>query len=125
MSGTPMPRSPLGFDAFSASVALGVIAGALSVLWPPLDGLVAALASLAVVGAAMRYGSRSRAGRRRLTARGATVVGIAGLTAIVFLDPPAPLALWRGLLLGLSIVPWWAVERRRPDFVPPPAGSRA
>ncbi|HTW55309.1 MAG TPA: hypothetical protein VMG36_02525 [Thermoplasmata archaeon] len=125
MSAPSLPRPSLGFDAFSAAVAVGVIAGALSVVWPSLDGLTAALAALAVAAVAVRHADRPRADGWRPTARGLAVVAVCGAAAGLFLDPPPPLAAWRGMLLGLSLVPWWMVERRRPIVGRAPVGSGA
>jgi hypothetical protein len=106
---------PLGFEAFGAACGLAVVAGALSVLAPGLSMLTASLATLAVAGWA--------AGRRRTeglgTGRALRVVAylppFAALAAagLLFLDPADPLGPWRGLALGLGLVPLWTVERLR------------
>jgi hypothetical protein len=104
-----------GSEAFGTACGLAVIAGALSVLAPGLDLLVAAMVALGCAGWASlhrRAGCRTGFGRRGPLAL-LLALGCLGGGAAVFLDAPAPLRPWRALALGLALVPLWAIERRR------------
>lgn len=103
---------PVEFDTFRVAVALAIIAGALGIVAPYLDALAAALAALAAAGWAAgrardRAGGPARAGAGRFAGGVCVLLGAAGF----FLLPP-PLAVARGLLLGLSWLPLWWLERR-------------
>lgn len=113
MTGPPDRATTFGFDAFSMAVGLAVIAGGLSLLRSDLDGLVAALAALAVAGAVVTGGSPRAVRRWRPSAPGAGALVVFATGGGLFLAGPALIAPWRGLLLGVSLLPWWLVERRR------------
>lgn len=108
---TRLSPGGIEFDAFNVGVGLGVIAGGLSMVAPYLDALTAALAALACAGWAA---ARSR----RVTGRAARVVSMQGAGVLslslgtgAFFLLPGPMAVARGLALGLSLVPLWFVER--------------
>ncbi len=121
MTATGPPGVSVEFEAFGAAVGSAVVAGALSIVAPFLSALTAALAALAVAGwFSRRLGSGSawREVVRRDRLAGAALVG-AG--AVVFLVPVPGLENLKALLLGLSFVPLWLVERRGPA-APRPVG---
>jgi hypothetical protein len=104
----------LGFETFGAACGLAVVAGALATLVPSLDALTVALVALSVAGWASLH-RRSAGPGRVLAGPLGTYLGpllLLGAGATTFLCAPAPLVPWRGLVLGLSLVPLWAVERR-------------
>ncbi len=111
MTPRPVPRAPLELDTFRVAVGLGVIAGALALLFPPLNSLVAALVALAAAGWMAGW---SRSGRETSRPVGTGIawacVGLGG-AAFVALDPPW--AAGRGLVLSLSLLPLWLLDRRR------------
>jgi hypothetical protein len=101
-------------DLAEASGAFGLLSGLLSALLPYFLGLTLALS---IVGAGVGLlrlfgpGAEAASGPRHALALLAPVA--VGWT--VFVADPAPVARWRGLLLGLSSIPlWWTVRRRRP-----------
>jgi hypothetical protein len=114
MSGRTVASGPLGFEAFGTSCGLALVAGALAAVVPSLAMLTAALVALALAGwASLR---RRAEGGRTLGSRPATyALPLAALTcgALVFVDPADPFGPWKALALGLTVVPLWAVERRR------------
>ena len=77
------PSSLLGFETFGTAIGLAVVAGALSLLTPALSVLTGTLAALAIAAAG----------------------------AAAYLDPLGPLGPFRGLILGVSLVPLWVAER--------------
>jgi hypothetical protein len=115
VSGRTVLPGELGFDAFGTACGLGVVAGALGVVVPSLDLLTLTLVALAVAGWASHH--RRPPDPMRPVARplgaylGSFVVLAVGTVA--FFDAPGPVAPWRGLLLGLTAVPLWVVERGR------------
>ncbi len=116
--------SLLGFETFGTAVGLALVAGALSLVAPTLTVLTGTLAALAIAGwASLRY----REGRPRRWAGSSArwlTLAAAATGALVYLDPPGLMAPFRGLVIGIGLVPLWAGERpiaRRP----PAAGSSA
>jgi hypothetical protein len=112
MTGRPFPGSLLGFETFGAAVGLTIVAGALSLVAPDLTVLAGTLAALAVAGwASLRYRGRPvPAGNRSGTPWVALAAAAAG--AVAFLDPPGLLGAFRGLILGIGLVPLWVAERK-------------
>jgi hypothetical protein len=103
---------PVEFDTFRAAVGLAIIAGALGLVAPYLDSLAAALAALAAAGWAAAHARQRSAGASGVgPARSAGLASVA-LGAAAFFLLPGPLALGRGLLLGLAWLPMWWIERR-------------
>lgn len=105
-------RSPLGFEAFGTACGLAVVAGAVALLAPGLTMLTGALVALAVAGWASLH--RPASGRRPTSIAYLPPFAILAVAGGVFLDPTAPLGSGRALLLGLSVVPLWVVERGAP-----------
>jgi hypothetical protein len=105
-------------DVVGVGVGTALVSGALSVVAPSLAALTGTLAVLSLAG----WGLLSRqhpAGLRGTGAfRSATALGLLGLGAALFVDPPGPWSAFRGLALGLSLVPLWAVARRLPRGTP-------
>ena len=116
MTSAAVSAGAIGREAFGTACGLAVVAGGLSVVLPTFGLLTVTLVALALAGWASVH--RRVAGVRRPVGSGLATYGLpfavlAGV-AIVFFDPPGPLAPWRALLLGLGTVPLWTVERRRP-----------
>ncbi len=105
----------VGSEAFGTACGLAVIVGALAVVAPELDLLVAAMVALGLAG----WASVHRRGRPRLgpgagrRAAYAIAFSVLGAGVVLFVAAPAPLGPWRPLLLGLGVLPLWTVERRR------------
>lgn len=100
-----------GREAFGTACGLAVVSGALSVVVPLFDVLTATLVALAVAGwAAVHRRGSSSLGGSVWTYAGA--LSVLGASAAVFVDAPPPTAPWRAFLLGLAVVPLWAVEQR-------------
>lgn len=115
MSAPGVGTGELGFDAFGSACGLAVISGGLSLVVPMFVPLTATLAALAVAGwASIHRSGRMRVGRSLVLAvtYGAPFVALS-VGAVVFLDPPGSLGAYRGLLLGVALVPLWAAERAR------------
>lgn len=97
-------------DTFRTAVGLAIVAGALALVAPYLDGLVAALAALAGAGWVATRTHRRTAGT---AASGATALALAivgaGVAAFLFL--PEPWSSARGLALAGSWLPMWWRER--------------
>ena len=106
----------LGREAFGTAVGLAVVVGALSVVLPAFDALTGTLVALAVAGWASGHRRGNGAPRWRPGSIGASRVALAvlGIAVAGFVDPPPPIATYRGLALGLGVVPLWWAERRRP-----------
>ncbi len=107
----PTPAA-LEFDTFSVAVGLSIIVGALALVAPYLNALTVALVALA---AAVWAAGRARGGTgglsRTLTDQaGGLLATTAGIGAFFLL--PGPFATARGLVLALSVVPMWWIERR-------------
>ncbi len=99
-------------DTFRVAVGLAVVAGGLALVAPYLDALVAALAALATAGwAAGRARTRESGGPAIDGARGAALACVA-VGAVAFLTLRGPVGAARGLLLALSWLPLWWLERR-------------
>jgi len=112
----PLSAGNLGFEAFGTACGLAVVAGALSVVVPTFDVLTATLVALALAGWASLH---RREGRRPGRPTGPVAVYTASFAVLatavaVFFEAPGPWAPWRALVLGLGVVPLWAVERRGP-----------
>jgi hypothetical protein len=113
MIGRLASPSRLGFETFGTAVGLGVVVGALSLVAGQLCVLSGTLAALAIAGwASLRYREGRPGGWVGSGTRWAALTAVAA-GAVVYLDPPPPLAPLRALLLGLGLVPLWVVERRR------------
>lgn len=109
----------LEFEAFGAAVGSAVVCGALSVHFPFLDAPTATLAALALAGwlsLARRRGSLAwdRVGRRPVAA----LASLGGASAI-YLTAPSVLVPVRGLLLGVSLIPLFLLERSTTSHSPP------
>lgn len=110
------PTDPVaGSEAFGTACGLAVVVGAMSVVVPALDVLVAAMTALALAGwASLHRGRRLGSGsRRRRQPAYAVAFSAIAVAALLYMDPPTPLAPWHALGLGLATVPLWTVERRR------------
>jgi len=110
---------PVEFEAFGASVGSAVICGALSVLAPVLDSATAALAALAVAGWVSRARQTGALARDRMGRSPVAALGSLGGAGVLFLVPPPALVPFRGLLLGVSLVPLFLAERSRSVRAPP------
>jgi len=108
----PLGGAPLGeFDVFGVATGCTLVVGALSILAPFLTALAGTLAALVLAGwcsTLRRDGTSLRRAAR--PDRGFALVTF-GLGVFLFLSPVG-LATFRGLLLGLAVLPLWAVERR-------------
>lgn len=104
----------LGFEAFGTSCGLAVVTGGLSVVRPAFDVLTVTLVALALAGWASRHrGAAAHPGPRPRHPVGYAVAFVLlGMAGLMFFDPPGPVVPLRALLLGLGVVPLWAVERR-------------
>jgi hypothetical protein len=115
----------LGREAFGTACGLSVVVGGLGTVAPGFDALVATLVVLAL--AAWASVHRRAYGGLAAIARAPAAFGGAfaalALAAAASAAAPAPLAAWRGLVLGLGLVPLWVVERRRRSV--PPRGPGA
>ena len=116
----PDPRavSPGELDTFRVAVGLSIVAGGLALAAPFLDGLVAALAALAAAGWVSGRARVRRAGGPGVdSARLAALACVAfGAVAFLFLHGSPGAA--RGLVLGLSWLPLWWLERRESVPIP-------
>ena len=99
-------------DALGLAVGLAIVTGGLSLLAPFLVALVEALAALAVASWAMVVAEDRAAGPAPRSRRRAMALAILVLGASGFLLAPSAAAPFRGILLALTLVPLWAVERR-------------
>jgi hypothetical protein len=103
--------SLLGFETFGTAVGLALVVGALSLVAPPLTVLAGTLAALAIAGwASLRYREHLPPRWAGSSARWAAVAA-ASAGALVYLDPPGVMAPFRGLVLGVGLVPLWVAER--------------
>ena len=108
----PLGGAPLGdFDVFGVATGCTVVVGALSVLAPFLTALAGTLAALVLAGWCSTL-RRDGTSLRRVARpdRGFALVAF-GLGVFLFLGPVG-LTPFRGLSLGLAVVPLWTVERR-------------
>lgn len=99
-------------DVVGVSVGAGLVSGALSTVAPALAGLTGALAALALAGWVALAQQTSGSIRDVLTRSSAGALASVGLGSGIFLAGGASLAPFRGLALGLSLVPLWGVARR-------------
>ncbi len=103
--------SLLGFETFGTAVGLSLVVGALSLVAPMLTVLAGTLAALAIAGwASLRYRERRPLRWAGSSARWAALAATAA-GALVYLDPPLAVAPFRGLVLGVGLVPLWVSER--------------
>jgi hypothetical protein len=108
--GRPFPS--VEFDTFGVALGLAVVAGGLALAAPFLNSLVVTLVALACAGWAA---GRSRCGQGwadllQLTRLAGVLLVMVGAGA--FLGIPVVLSPERGLLLALSPIPLWFLERR-------------
>jgi hypothetical protein len=113
-----MTRSSFGsalgeFDVLGVATTCALVVGAFSLLAPFLSSLTGTLAALALAGwcSKLRPGGASVRGIVR-PGRGIALAAFGG-GVILFVGPLAS-SLFRGLVLGVAIVPLWFVEKRRP-----------
>ena len=112
MNARPPDFSLLGFETFGTAVGLAMVAGALSLLAPTLTVLAGTLAALAIAGwASLRFREAGRRWWRGSNARWVSL-SAAVVCGVVYLDPPGQMATFRGLVLGIGLVPLWVLERR-------------
>ncbi len=121
MTATVPPGVPAEFEAFGAAVGSAVVAGGLSIVAPFLSALTAALAALAVAGWFSRLHESGSARREVVRSDRLAAAALVGAAVVVFLVPVPELENLKALLLGLSFVPLWLVERRGPG-APRPVG---
>jgi hypothetical protein len=117
---TPPALPTLEFDSFSTAAGGSIITGAFSVIAPFLTALTETLVVLAV--AAWVAILRQQRSSWRDAVRPGRVVALAtlGLGGAFFLLPaPVPGGL-HGLVLPITLVPLWLVERVRPRGLPAP-----
>ncbi len=109
MSRSAVPAATLEFDAFSVGIGAAVISGGFSLLEPFLSALTGTLAALAVAA----WVARLRRGPVGEWLRGSRPIALAILAtgAGLFLAPQPAWATYRGLVLGLALVPLWLAER--------------
>lgn|GEM_PF-1897159 len=108
----------MGFDTFGVAVATALVAGGLSLLAPFLTALTGTLAALAVTSWVVLHGQRNGTWREFLTAARKLGLGILGVGAALFLLPSGPLVPLRGIVLALTLLPLWWVERGRTRSLP-------
>jgi len=115
MTGRPRRLPVLEFEVVGIAVGTAVVSGALSLLVPYLASLTGALAALAVAGWAARRAARAPSGPPPFLAAGEWLaLGSVALGGVLFLRGPSPLPVFRGLLLGLALIPLWCVARTLP-----------
>ncbi len=114
MTPTVSPSVPVEFEAFGAAVGCAVVAGALSIVTPFLS-------ALAVAGWVSRLRESGSARRELVRPDRLAAVALVGAAAVLFLGRVPELENLKALLLGLSFVPLWLVERRGP-MTPRPVG---
>jgi hypothetical protein len=107
----PTPELPM--DVADACGSFGLLSGVLSVFLAYFVGLAVTLSILAVgIGVLRLFGAGAAGG----PGRGTAVVTLAPMAIgwTMFAVAPGPFARFRGLALGISLVPlWWAVRRPR------------
>jgi len=109
------PRDPSWsgeFDVVGVSVGAAVVSGALSVVAPSLGALTASLAALALAGWLALARRTPSPPRHFGSVRGVLALVSLGFGAGLFLARTGGLEPYRGLVLGLSLVPLWSVARR-------------
>jgi hypothetical protein len=118
VKGRRRPSAGLGFETFGTAVGFALVSGALSLVDPTLTVVPGTLAALAVAAWAV---GRKRSGTRALprpTLPSWGPVAVLAVAGTLYLDPGAPWGPFRGLALGLGLVPLWWTERHRPSVVP-------
>jgi len=118
MTGRSPSGFPVEFDVLGVSVGAAVVSGALSVVAPPLDALTGALTVLALAGWLVLLRRAPAPWRRTEIGRPALALAAVALGAVLFLGSPGVVPEYRGMVLGLSLVPLWAVGRRIPRESP-------
>lgn len=120
----PLAPPTLDFEAFGTSVGLALISGALSLLIPGLLPLTAALGALAVAGWAAGRRRHPEPRARKVPPPFALVAALVGFALL--LAPPHALEPYRGLGVGLGLLPLWAVThaRRSAQLVTTPGAAR-
>jgi hypothetical protein len=111
MSGARLRVAAIEFDALGVAAGSAVISGALSILDPFLTALAATLTALgfaAWVAALGRTPSAASSYRRR---SGRIALAWLGGSVAFFVAAPSEAASIRGLMIGLSLVPLWLVDR--------------
>jgi hypothetical protein len=106
-------RLPIDYDAFGLAVGSAVISGALALLEPFLVALTGALAALALAGWMSWRRRRSARWTELGHPRPAAALGVLLVGVLAFAVLPEPWAEFRGLALGLALVPLWLHERHR------------
>jgi hypothetical protein len=102
------------FDSFSVAAGSSLITGALSVVAPFLTALSVTLVVLAMAGWVATLRKQRSGGRSIVPSRRWAALATLAAGAVLFLIPaPVPEA-FHGLVLPLSLVPLWLVERERP-----------
>jgi hypothetical protein len=112
------PAVSLAMDTLDASGGFGALAGVLSVVLPFFIGLTMTLAAVVVGTSLLRWTQGRSAGRADQPDAARFLLGLGSALAgwgLFFAGPPALSAI-RGLLLGLTVLPLWWLERRRPAF---------
>lgn len=99
------------FEAFGVAVGSALVCGALSTFVPLLVAPTATLAALALAGWVSRLRRRGSLSRPGIGLGPTLALGLLGGAALAFLDPPAPVAPLRGLLLAGGLLPLFAAER--------------
>jgi hypothetical protein len=102
------------FDVVGVSVGVAIVSGALSVFAASLGALTASLAVLALAGWCVLVGRAPPSIRPASIPRTGGALAAAGLGWLLFVGETGPWHSWRGLALGLSLVPLWMDARRRP-----------
>jgi hypothetical protein len=102
------------FDVVGMAVGTALVSGALSVAAPSLAALTGSLAALAWAGWIALVRRTTGSLRRAIWGRAGWAVAAGALGAGLFLLDPPVLAPARGVALGLSLVPLWAIARRMP-----------
>ena len=109
----PRPAlSAIEFDTFSVALGLAVVTGGLALLASFLESLTTALVALSVAGWAAGLSGSGRPRGALTHPRRMGGIVLAGIGAATFFWMPGPLDASRGLVLALSLVPLWLIERR-------------
>lgn len=99
------------FEAFGVAVGSALVCGALSTFVPFLVAPTATLSALALAGWVSQLRRRGSLSRSGIGLGPSLALGLLGGAALTFLDPPAPLAPVRGLLLAGGLLPLLVSER--------------
>ncbi|MGC2204433.1 MAG: hypothetical protein WA719_00690 [Thermoplasmata archaeon] len=99
------------FDTFGAALGVAVIAGGLAALAPFLNSLTVALVALAAAGWASGLPRHGMSRSPSLSEARCGALLPVGFGSVGFFLLPEPFALFRGLVLALSLVPLWLYER--------------